>query len=485
MYEPRTAIPTVWTYWEGPCPDYIGLCLDSMRRMCNLRLLDRTAFDELWQEDRDLPIDKLYVAHRADFIRVYLLHHYGGAWIDADCIVLRRIDTLASCLAAHDLVYYREPHGTCSNNFLIAKARSRITGSYYESVVSHLRAGRPISWLEIGSVPLTAAIQRYPEHARQLATETIMPISWSENQRFLDPVTAEALEEAARGRGRLHNSRSFCYMLSNHSMPEAVKILTREEILAGPTFLNYLFRMAASNSSAQPLPPNYDYWRQAGSDWGPEYDCRKTRHVFYHIQEMMITDHVAHHAPCRVLEWGCGTGRHLHNLSHIPGVEVFGFDQSQAMLDAGLGWAPAEWRASHIAVGGPIDRLPYADGMFDIVFSCEALLHTRPDDLSGRLIEMARICRGHILHLEAPPGWSGYSASCEGCWGHDLLAVYRSIGRECELLTSGFRHQVPYLIRLNSESVHWTWHPAMLAIYRGLDTSLENGFARTGVPAMA
>src|SRR5260370_37966393 len=103
------AEPVAWTYWEGPCPDYIQLCLDSIRRWCNVRVLDPAGFDELWLEDRDVAIDKLYVAHRADFIRVYLLYHYGGAWIDADCIVLKAIGPLASPLGKHGLVYYKGP----------------------------------------------------------------------------------------------------------------------------------------------------------------------------------------------------------------------------------------------------------------------------------------------------------------------------------------------------------------------------------------
>jgi SAM-dependent methyltransferase len=477
--------PAVWTYWEGPCPDYIKLCLESIRRWCNVRVLDRAGFDELWVDDRDLAIDKLYVAHRADFIRVYLLHHFGGTWIDADCIVLRSIAPLASHLATHDVAYYRQPEGSISNNFLMANAQTPVTRSYYESVVAHVRSQRPIAWLEIGSVPLTAAIQSHPNAAHQLKTEAIMPVSWAENQRFLGPVPQQALEDATQGRGRLHDPRAFCYMLSNHSMPGAMKTMTQEEILARPILLNYLFRVARSGAGVRTAAPNYCYWQRGGSTWVTEYDRRKARHAYYHIQEMMITDHIAHHAPCRVLEWGCGTGRHLFNLVQIAGVEAFGLDQSETMVGAGLSWASADWRASHVAVGGPTDRLPYPDGAFDIVFSCEALLHTRPDDLRERLSEIVRVCRGHILHIESPPSWTGYSPSCDGCWGHDFIKAYKEMGHECELLASGFSRQVPYLVRLKPESVRWTWSLAMLSIYRQLDTRLEEGFAQAAVPARA
>lgn len=477
--------PAVWTYWEGPCPDYIKMGLESIQRWCNARLLDRGGFDELWQEDRDLAIDSLYVAQRADFIRVYLLLHYGGAWIDADCIVLKSIAPLAGHLASHDLVAYKEPQGSITNNFLIAKARSPIMHTYYAGVVSHLRQRRPISWSEIGSVPLTAAIQKYARAAQVLSSETIMPISWAESRRFLDEVPQEALDHAVRGDGTLHDPRATCYMLSNHSMPEVVKAMSRTEILSSRTFLSYLFRLALSGAALETIAPNYRYWRQPGTNWVVEYARRKARHPYYHIQEMMITDHVVHHAPCRVLEWGCGTGRHLYNLRQIPGVEVYGFDQSEAMVGSGLQWASADWRASHVVTGSPTGALPFDDKSFDIVFSCEALLHTRPDDLRNRLRELVRVCRGHILHFEVPPSWSGYSPSCDGCWGHDFMAAYKDLGYECELLPAGFTRQVPYRVSLQPQSVRWTWNPAMLSIYRRLEADLEQGFADAGVPAMA
>src|SRR5262249_11420795 len=84
----RSPLP-VWAYWEGPCPPYVALCLEILVRRAGARVLDRQAFDELWTSERDLPIDDLYVAHRADFVRAYLLAHHGGLWIDADCELLR------------------------------------------------------------------------------------------------------------------------------------------------------------------------------------------------------------------------------------------------------------------------------------------------------------------------------------------------------------------------------------------------------------
>jgi SAM-dependent methyltransferase len=231
---------------------------------------------------------------------------------------------------------------------------------------------------------------------------------------------------------------------------------------------------------------NYRYWSGSGDLWAVEYERRKMRHPYYHVAEMMILDHVAHHASCRVLEWGCGTGRHLFNLSQLPGVDVFGFDQSESMVREGFGWADPNWRAAHVKVGPPTDPLPFADGQFDIVYTSEALLHTRPEDLRGRLAELIRVCRGHILHMESPPAWNGsYSPSCAGCWGHDFVEAFRDLGFECRPLPGGYSRQTPYVVVLRPESWRWTWSPAMLTLYRRMEAQLEEGFARAGVGAHA
>ncbi len=71
---------------------------------------------------------------------------------------------------------------------------------------------------------------------------------------------------------------------------------------------------------------NCRYGQEHGGEWAEEYAARKRRTVKYHVQEIMLTDCVAHHAPAAVLEFGCGVGRHLRILSRLAGVEVYGYD---------------------------------------------------------------------------------------------------------------------------------------------------------------
>lgn len=138
--------------------------------------------------------------------------------------------------------------------------------------------------------------------------------------------------------------------------------------------------------------PNYAYWREHGGIWADEYNRRKLTQPYYHIQEIMLVDYFLHNSPGKVLEFGCGPGRHLRNLSGIPGIDVYGFDQSPTMVEGCIHWTDKKWIDEHISLGQPIGKLPYPDRCFDIVFTAEVLVHVRPEDLSGILTELIRVC---------------------------------------------------------------------------------------------
>ncbi|MBZ0172399.1 MAG: methyltransferase domain-containing protein, partial [Phycisphaerales bacterium] len=85
-----------------------------------------------------------------------------------------------------------------------------------------------------------------------------------------------------------------------------------------------------------------------------------------------------------------------------------------------------------------ITRLPYGDGEFDLVYTASVLVHVRPEDLAGILGELARVSRGHVLHIENRVGWSApFTPDHNGCWTHDLPAAYRALGWGCEDLGAG------------------------------------------------
>lgn len=226
---------------------------------------------------------------------------------------------------------------------------------------------------------------------------------------------------------------------------------------------------------------NYAYWREHGGTWADEYDLRKRVQVYYHIQELMLAEYVAEHArliarPFRVLEFGCGVGRHLRNLHTLPNVEAFGYDQSPTMVAGCLRWTGPAWLDEHVRIGTPTGRLPYDDDAFDLAYSSEVLVHVRPEHLDGVLSEMHRVAGGHVLHFEPAEHVAVCREAHHGCWRHDLPAAYERLGLRCETMGSGFRVQAPF--RVTPEGVRtWVWPGWKLELWRRLDRDLDAGVA--------
>lgn len=233
---------------------------------------------------------------------------------------------------------------------------------------------------------------------------------------------------------------------------------------------------ADDNDGRTPVAANYAWWREHGGGWAEEYDRRKRRQVLYHIQELMLSTYFAQAAPAKVLEFGCGVGRHLRNLAAIPGLDVFGFDQSRAMAEQVRLWAEPSWVDAHVSVGEPTARLPYDDRAFDIVYTAEVLVHVRPEDLDGVLRELVRVCRGHVLHFETSAQFALYEDAHDGCWKHDLAAAYARLGLDCEALPWGYAAHTPHRTYVGDEAPRFEWPPIVISLYRRLEQNMNAGF---------
>ncbi len=102
------------------------------------------------------------------------------------------------------------------------------------------------------------------------------------------------------------------------------------------------------------------------------------------------------HHPATIADLGCGTGGAIRELQRsYPRARVVGLDLSMAMLDE----ARKRYRAwsKRRLVGGDLERLPFADASFDLVFSSLALPWC--NDFAAALREFARIARPGALLL--------------------------------------------------------------------------------------
>lgn len=240
---------TIWMYWEGPQPAFISLCAQTVRaHNSNVVTLDRAGFDRLFTEDRDIEIDALALNHKSDFIRAYLLKHYGGLYVDADCIVMRDLSPVLDLARRHEFVGYREPQGYMSCNFMASAAGGAVIREHYSRVAATLRGRRELQWLDLASVPMNAAVAALPGRSHELPTLMVMPLCWSESQQLC---VARQDEDHARH----FQTDAYCYMLSNNTIRarDQTRILCympEAHLLSSRFFISYLFRKAFEQGGA-------------------------------------------------------------------------------------------------------------------------------------------------------------------------------------------------------------------------------------------
>jgi len=121
-----------------------------------------------------------------------------------------------------------------------------------------------------------------------------------------------------------------------------------------------------------------------------------------------LAAHVLHRwpglVPNRVLELGCGVGvSTLPIAAAFPQAEVHGLDVGASMLRY------AHARAEHLGVAihfhqGDAEHTGFAEGSFDLVFSCVLMHETSPTAIDAILCESHRLLRpgGVAVHLEVP-----------------------------------------------------------------------------------
>ena len=130
-------------------------------------------------------------------------------------------------------------------------------------------------------------------------------------------------------------------------------------------------------------------------------------------------------AGCRLLDLGCGAGRHTFEAFR-RGAEVIALDHSagevagvNAMLAAMALEGQAPPKAKAAGVRGDALALPFADGTFDRIIAAEVLEHLPAD--TAAMTEIARVLR--------PGGWVAVTVPNrfpeQVCWS--LSTAYHSV----------------------------------------------------------
>lgn len=94
----------------------------------------------------------------------------------------------------------------------------------------------------------------------------------------------------------------------------------------------------------------------------------------------------------RVLDLGCGSGRHTIYLAK-KGFAVYGIDAAPKGIQIAKDWLKKEKLRAKLKIGNIYKRLPYPDNFFDAMVSTQSLHHNRIGNIRRLIKEIERTLR--------------------------------------------------------------------------------------------
>ena len=379
----------VWMYWEGDCPDWIHACqrtvLDHAK---DVRLITPEEFARLRDVDADIDLSSLHTAHRADYVRAFLLAKFGGLWIDSDCVVIRSLEPILDLVAQHDFVGFKERQGHVANNLMGARPASTIARAYYQRVCGILRSGRRLAWMTIGSEALTIVLGESDIPWYRLGYELVQPICWSDPAAFFAAGDPSA-------HGRTFNERSICYMLSNQMIQGVQAREPGRPLMGADTFFSYLLQRARHGNDWVAVPPRRS--SVGTSNW---------QQIPFCIEVMLDV------SPMRVLDVGIGFGRwgmlvrefceewkgraHRENWAvYLEGIEAFPKNVEE--------YHHLFYNWVHVGDGAEI--IDQMTDSWNLVIFGDVLEHWVKDDASRVLDRALELSDYVLINIPIGPGW--------------------------------------------------------------------------------
>jgi SAM-dependent methyltransferase len=94
----------------------------------------------------------------------------------------------------------------------------------------------------------------------------------------------------------------------------------------------------------------------------------------------------------RVLDLGCGTGRHVVYLAR-HGFEVHGFDISSKAVQMAKQWLEDEKLVAEVRTADMVKRFPYRDRFFDVIVSTNVINHNKIASIRKTIQQMGRVLK--------------------------------------------------------------------------------------------
>mmetsp|Transcript_102620 Transcript_102620/g.319073 ORF Transcript_102620/g.319073 Transcript_102620/m.319073 type:complete len:281 (+) Transcript_102620:265-1107(+) len=237
----------VWMCWTGnnPMPPHLQLCLRTVERNAGLPVVLVTPRNVAeYVPDPHPAYHLLHLAHRADYLRCYLLHHYGGIYLDVDTVCLRSLAGLFDLLETFDAVGY---DGSQWGEYIGIsdmgpfRPSSPITELWFNAL--HGRMEQRRAELE--------AHQTDVFYWQEILRDIVLPVTLMHREKISKGLLAHNPEQeelwSTEPLGRVLGpelERSHVFILNNAKYGDELKQLSEEQILGGPAVLSQLLRHA-------------------------------------------------------------------------------------------------------------------------------------------------------------------------------------------------------------------------------------------------
>lgn len=189
--------PLIWMYWDqGEPPDEVLRVVESWKvqnKNFHVRLLNRVSARnhlDLAGACTDLEIfDRINsIGLRSDYIRLALLTHFGGVYVDADDLCKRSIESIVS--SGYEEVFAQELFGTIANNFIACKAGASTLRNALQILRKSLESEDvDRTWFIAGPQLMTRAVAEsfLKENGCTSLNTSIKIMSWLEFKSFVTP----------------------------------------------------------------------------------------------------------------------------------------------------------------------------------------------------------------------------------------------------------------------------------------------------------
>lgn len=177
----------VWSYWSGPIPDWISICIESFNRCCKLSKFTLLTPDTAHGLVGGDLYSRRWLGIRpgigTDCLRAAILAKHGGLWVDADTVCLR--DPIHLITKRHlptQFLYSRWTSEKAIAGYVYSPAGNPIAMQWLDRVNSALKYADVIGWGHLGEDALTPIIDgcMSSDLSWQIPLDTFIPLDFDQ-----------------------------------------------------------------------------------------------------------------------------------------------------------------------------------------------------------------------------------------------------------------------------------------------------------------